>query len=172
MASAIAASGSILIVTLTVCAAAEPDPALAVAVALPEPEPRIWREQVHQMTRDLHDILASHRDAALAGLGRIPTSPNSLRAAEALTAVLRAGGLSDRVTALGLDALVLFVAASAFEQGLMDHSGMTPEEIASYFAQVHAFYDRLPADLFEKGARPGAGRQQETIGRQSAGANF
>jgi AcrR family transcriptional regulator len=117
-------------------------------VPLPEPDPGSWREQVHQMARDLHDVLVSHRDAALAGLGRIPTSPKTLRAAEALTAVLRAGGLSDRVVALGLDQLTLFVAASAFEQGLLDHSGMSREEIESYFAQVNDFYSRLPADRF------------------------
>src|ERR1700749_5234049 len=44
-------------------------------VPLPEPDPKIWREQVRQMLRDLRAVLISHRDAALAGLGRIPTSP-------------------------------------------------------------------------------------------------
>ena len=68
--------------------------------------------------RDLRDILAAHRDAALAGLGRVPTSPKTLAAAEVLVAVLRAGGLSDRVIALGLDQLVLYVSAFAFETGL------------------------------------------------------
>jgi AcrR family transcriptional regulator len=117
-------------------------------VPLPEPDPRIWREQVRQMARDLRAVLMSHRDAALAGLGRIPTTPKTLAAAETLAATLRAGGLSDRAIGLGLDQLTLYVSADAFEEGLMEHGGMTPEDVERYFEDVHAFYTRLPADRF------------------------
>jgi hypothetical protein len=55
------------------------------------------------MLQGLFDVLVAHRDAALAGLGRVPTSPRTLAAAERLVSVTRAGGLSDRVIALGLD---------------------------------------------------------------------
>ena len=92
--------------------------ALVGQVKLEEPDPARWREQVHRLLRDLRDILASHTDAALAGLGRVPTAPQTLAAAEVLTAVLRAGGLTDRVVALGFDQLVLYVSASAYEAGL------------------------------------------------------
>jgi AcrR family transcriptional regulator len=122
-------------------------------VPLPQPDPLNWREQIHQMVRDLHQVLTAHRDAALAGLGRVPTTPKVLLAAEALSAVMLAGGLSERVVAIGLDQLILFVCASAFERGLIERSGMTPDEIASYFAQVHAFYEHLPADHFPALAR-------------------
>ena len=117
-------------------------------VPLPEPDPKIWREQVRQMARDLRAVLSSHRDAALAGLGRIPTTPKTLAAAETLVAILRTGGLSDRAIALGLDQLTLYVAAEAFEEGLMDHGGMTPEDVQRYYDEVHDFYRRLPADRF------------------------
>ena len=117
-------------------------------VPLPQPDPGIWREQIHQMMRGLRAVLVSHRDAALAGLGRIPTSPKVLAAAEVLVAVMRAGGLSDRVVALGLDQLILLVSATAFEDGLMEHSGASAEEIGRYHADVHAFYEGLPAERF------------------------
>jgi AcrR family transcriptional regulator len=117
-------------------------------VSLPEPDPKIWRDQVRQMLRDLRGVLISHRDAALAGLGRIPTTPKALVAAETMIATLRAGGLSDRAIALGLDQLTLYVTAEAFESGLMEHGGMTPEEAQRYFDDIHAFYSRLPADRF------------------------
>ena len=117
-------------------------------VALPRPDPRIWREQLHQMMDNLRTVLVSHRDAALAGLGRIPTSPNVLTAAEAVVAVMRAGGLTDRVIALGLDQLILHVSAAAFEDGLMEQSGLGPEELQRYYAEVHEFYERLPANRF------------------------
>jgi hypothetical protein len=100
------------------------------------------------MMGDLRAVLVSHRDAALAGLGRVPTSRNVLIAAEAVVAVMRAGGLSDRVIALGLDQLILHVSAAAFEDGLMEHGGMSPEYVQRYFAEVHAFYERLPTDRF------------------------
>ncbi|HUA70445.1 MAG TPA: TetR/AcrR family transcriptional regulator [Solirubrobacteraceae bacterium] len=116
-------------------------------VPLPEPDPKIWREQIRQMSRDLRTVLVSHRDAALAGLGRIPTTPKALVAAERLAATLRAGGLSDRVIALGLDQLTLYVSAEAFETGLMEH-GRDAEDVQRYYEDVHAFYMRLPADRF------------------------
>ncbi len=115
---------------------------------LPEPDPACWREQLHQMAGDLRQILISHRDVALAGLGRIPSSPKVLAAAEVVVAVMRSGGLSDRVLALGLDQLMLYVAASAFEDSLYEHRGLNDEELARYFEDVHAFYQRLPTDRF------------------------
>jgi AcrR family transcriptional regulator len=117
-------------------------------VPLPEPDPERWREQLHESLGQLLEILSSHRDAALAGLGRIPTSPKALAGAETLTAVLRAGGLSDRAVALGLDQLLLYVCACAFERGLFAHSGMTEVEVEAYFADIDRFYAALPAERF------------------------
>jgi AcrR family transcriptional regulator len=117
-------------------------------VQLPEPDPAIWREQLRQLLIDWHDVLVAHRDAALAGLGRVPTSPKALRAAETMVAVMRAGGLSDRVISLGLDQLGLHVAATAFEHGLYEHGEMTPDDVQRYFEEVHAYYSSLPAQQF------------------------
>ena len=116
--------------------------ALVGQVKLEKPDPARWREQVRRLLRDLRDILASHTDAALAGLGRVPTAPQTLAAAEVLTAVLRAGGLTDRVVALGFDQLVLYASASAYEAGL--YRKADPADIERYFAGVHAFYASLP----------------------------
>jgi len=120
--------------------------ALVGQVKLEAPDPARWREQVHRLMRDLRDILASHTDAALAGLGRVPTAPQTLAAAEVLTGVLRAGGLSDRVIALGFDQLILYVSASAYEEGL--YRKAEPGEIERYFAGVHAFFSTLSADRY------------------------
>ena len=117
-------------------------------VPLPEPDPRRWREQIHESLGNLLEILTAHRDAALAGLGRIPTSPKALAGADSLTALLRAGGLSDPTVALGLDQLLLYVCACAFEHGLFEHSGMTQSEIDRYFADIDDFYSALPAERF------------------------
>jgi AcrR family transcriptional regulator len=117
-------------------------------VPLPEPDPARWREQLQQLLLDFHEMLLAHRDAALAGLGRIPTSPKTLRAAETMVAIMRGGGLSDRVIALGLDQLILYVSASAFEQGLYAHGEMTPEDVEQYFEEIHVYYSSLPAQQY------------------------
>jgi AcrR family transcriptional regulator len=117
-------------------------------VPLEEPDPGRWREQIHAMMRGLRDILAAHADAALAGLGRIPTSPQTLTAAENLVAVLKAGGLTDRVIALGFDQLILYVSACAFEASLYTRDRADAAELERYFIEVHSFYAALPPDRF------------------------
>jgi AcrR family transcriptional regulator len=117
-------------------------------VPLPVPDPERWRAQVFGMLKGLRAVLSSHRDAAVAGMGRIPTSAQTLKAAEVLVATLRAGGLSDRALALGLDQLILYVCAFAFEEGLYAQSDLTPDALRLYFDEVHAFYRSLPPDRF------------------------
>jgi len=117
-------------------------------VSLPEPDPARWREQIHQTMTDFRDVLVSHRDVALAGLGRIPTTPKTLEGAENLVAILRAGGLTNRVITLGLDQLILYVSACAFESGLYQERGYTQEQHDQYMAEVDAFYEALPAERF------------------------
>jgi AcrR family transcriptional regulator len=117
-------------------------------VPLPAPDPDRWREQVVQFVTDLYTILMSHSDAALAGFGRVPTSSKALDAGETLAAVMSAGGLTDRVVALGLDQLLLYACATAFEDGVFTRSGMTAEEEDRYRADIDLFYANLPADRF------------------------
>ena len=117
-------------------------------VPLPEPDPERWREQIHESLGDLLEILASHRDAALAGLGRIPTSPKALAGAEHADRrpqsrrPVRPGGRA------GARSAPLYVCACAFERGLFAHSGMTQVEVDEYFADIDRFYAALPAARF------------------------
>jgi hypothetical protein len=85
--------------------------------------------------------------------GRAPTSPNALEAGEVVTALMSAGGLTDRVVALGIDRLVLFTCTAAYEDGLLRRGGMTVEEVARYRADLRVFFANLPADRFPTRAR-------------------
>jgi AcrR family transcriptional regulator len=122
-------------------------------VALPEADPARWRDQLRGMLREFHEVLVSHRDAALAGMGRVPTSPRALAATEALVAVMEAGGLSERVIILGIDQIMLWLCASAFEEGMLERSGMRAEDVDRYYADLDTFFARLPADRFPALAR-------------------
>jgi AcrR family transcriptional regulator len=117
-------------------------------IPLPTPDPKRWREQVIGMMTDLQRVLVSHRDAALAGIGRVPTSAKALAGSETLAAIMAAGGLEPRIVALGSDQMFLYVCAFAFEQGLYFNSDRSPEEIADYFQGVHEFMAALPADRY------------------------
>lgn len=121
--------------------------ALIGQVPLVDPDPATWRDQLRQVMRDFHDVLMSHTDAALAGLGRIPTSPQTMAVAEVVAGIMRAGGLCPKVVALGLDQLALYVSATAFEDGLY-RRGMDEEEMLRYYASVHAYFAALPADRY------------------------
>jgi AcrR family transcriptional regulator len=118
------------------------------SVPLPSsPDPERWREQVMTTFRGLHAVLVSHRDAALAGLGRIPTTPKTMAASEVLCEILRAGGISDRAIALGLDAMMLYVCGAAFEDSMFDQT-MSPEDLRAYHDSVHDFFAALPPDRY------------------------
>jgi hypothetical protein len=56
--------------------------------------------------------------------------------------------LSDKVIALGVDQLALFVTGSAFEQSLYEYGGMSPDEVEEYFREIHRFISALPSDRF------------------------
>jgi AcrR family transcriptional regulator len=128
---------------------------LASQVEIPSPDPSRWQQQVHQVLGDFRHLLVAHRGSALCGLGRIPTTPKMLKATDGMAALLRAGGLRDEIVALGLDQLLLFVCADAFEEGILAGTGMTAEEITRYYHDVHVFYTHLSVDLYPTLAQVG-----------------
>jgi AcrR family transcriptional regulator len=117
-------------------------------VPIPEPDPARWQEQLREMAVALRDVLSANSQVALAGLGRIPTSYKSLDGAEGMLAILKAGGLPDRVIGLAADLLALYIVAGVFEESLYERRGLGDDEMAEYADQIHKFYAALPADRF------------------------
>ncbi|QGH69672.1 TetR/AcrR family transcriptional regulator [Pseudactinotalea sp. HY158] len=112
----------------------------------PQPRPPVWADQLRQMCRDTRAALLVHPGIAAVALGTPPGGPHALHRTECLLAVLRAGGLPDRVAALALDLFSQYVVASAFEADLRRRaSGAGPEwpaELERYFSSLSR--DRFP----------------------------
>jgi AcrR family transcriptional regulator len=118
-------------------------------VRLPEaPDPAHWEEQLKAIARDIRRVWAEHRDLARASFARIPLGPNALRGSEAMIAVMRAGGLSDRAVALGADLLALYIGAVAYEESLQPSEEWTPDRMGEFVTELRGYFASLPSDRF------------------------
>jgi len=116
----------------------------------PAPDPEHWREQVKDFLRQARDRLVSHNDLARAALAsNIPTKPNQLDCAETVLALLRAGGLTDRVAGYGVDLIGLYLVASAHELSQRHRGGVVgPEHAEEYLRGVREYFGSLPTDRY------------------------
>ncbi|MGD9989232.1 TetR/AcrR family transcriptional regulator [Pseudonocardia sp.] len=114
-------------------------------IVLPEPDPRRWREQVTELWTESRAVMARNGDIARVAIGAVPMGPNSLRLAEATTAILRAGGVPPRPAAWAVDIIGMFVAASAIEFAQHERAGVDQE---AYYRQVADYFRSLPPELF------------------------
>jgi AcrR family transcriptional regulator len=73
---------------------------------VPDPDPGHWQEQLKQVARTQRETILRHRDVVRISLGRIPMGPNALRYAERVIAILRAGGVPDRIAMLSHQLLI------------------------------------------------------------------
>lgn len=118
-------------------------------IELQEPDPARWREQVHRLTNSVLAVLEAHPGLAEVAVANPPTGERSMRFAENLLALLRAGGVSDRDAAWAIDILPLITTASAVEtavhQRRMADEGSSWEETAARLDQV---FEALSHDEF------------------------
>ena len=82
------------------------------------PGPRRWREQLKEVARTCAATILRHRDIVRISIGRIPMGPNAMRYSERVLAILRAGGVPDRLAVLGYHLLT-----SAVNGFTMDETG-------------------------------------------------
>ncbi|MGA4540005.1 TetR/AcrR family transcriptional regulator [Uniformispora flossi] len=118
-------------------------------MSFPEPDPEHWGDQMQEGMRQIRDIYARHRDLAKANFGRIPTTPHSLEAMEGMLAVLKAGGLPDKVIAWSADLIALYATSAAYEMGLRElREEQNPGWTERYYGQIGAFFAALPKERF------------------------
>ena len=114
----------------------------------PEPDPNIWAEQIIGMARAQLTMLTSYPGIARVGLETIvPAGPNALAYGEAVLAVLRAGGLPDRVAVLAFDTLSLWCSAFAFELSAAKTGEADPDTLAARGREIGAYMAARPAQF-------------------------
>jgi len=78
-------------------------------VEVPRPDPGQWAEQFADVARQLRVVIGRHRDIVPASVGFLPGGGAALRCHERVLAILRAGGLPDRLSVAGLYLLWIIV---------------------------------------------------------------
>jgi AcrR family transcriptional regulator len=112
-----------------------------------EPDPERWQEQLKEYAREVRAVFSRHRDVARASFARIPLGENALRGSEWEIAVMRAGGLPDRVIGLAVDLLPLYVMAVCYEESLYG-SEVSPEDMEAFVTELRNYFSSLPPDRF------------------------
>jgi AcrR family transcriptional regulator len=114
----------------------------------PEPDPNIWTEQILEMARAQLKMLTSYPGIARVGLETVvPAGPNALAYGEAVLAVLRAGGLPDRVAVFAFDTLSLWCSAFAYELSAIRTGEVAEESIATRGREIGAYMAARPAQF-------------------------
>lgn len=85
---------------------------------VPAPDPEHWDRQLVEVARDMLQLYRGHPGAARCTMGNVPTSSAALRPVEAIFAILRAGGVSDRDASFFGDAMALYIASFAMEEDI------------------------------------------------------
>ena len=118
-------------------------------VRLPDQsDPSRWMTQLKEVAREMRRVFASHGDLARATFGRIPLGENALNGAEGMLALMRAGGISDRVAAMVVDLLSLYVMGVAYEDSLTAMNATTADDLTGFITEMRRYFASLPGERF------------------------
>jgi AcrR family transcriptional regulator len=108
-------------------------------------DPARWREQIKELGRRIVTMMVEEFPGmAQLGMARIPSGDNAMRGAEAMLALMKAGGASDEAAGYAVDLLSLYVTAIAYERSLYrtlyrddpDREQREVERVAERFAAL------------------------------------
>jgi AcrR family transcriptional regulator len=115
---------------------------------VPDPDPDNWQEQLKQVARVQRATILAHKDIVRISLGRIPMGPNAIRYAERVLAILRAGGVPDRLAVLGHQLLIAAVNGFTLDETVQfqpAEGDTSPEDAAG---TARDYIASLPRDQF------------------------
>lgn len=121
---------------------------IAEEVPVPEVDPAHWRDQLKQLLRDTLGVLVRHPGSAALAMGRVPLGPNALTRTECMLALLKAGGVEDRMAGFAVDILYLYATAAALEDSIYLQRGQSAESIQAYYTQIGEYLRSLPPERF------------------------
>jgi len=110
-----------------------------------EPNAERWREQLVSLLTRILAVLDQHDGIARVPRANVPTAPNTVRVAERVIALLRAGGVDDRSIAWFVDVVFLFINATAYETSIYVEEGVDEERIDE---DIRVGFGRLDPDAF------------------------
>ena len=116
---------------------------------IPDPEPERWQEQLREVARTMRRSILSHRDIVQISIGRVPMGPNAVRFSERVLAILRAGGIPDRLAVQSY--LLLISVVNGFtvdEAGYAEADVETAPPVEEAGEMVRGYLGSLPADQF------------------------
>ncbi len=116
---------------------------------IPDPDPARWREQIKACALAQRRLLLQHRDLARLSMGMLPFSAALLPQIERIYAILRAGGIPDRIAALAGDLLSTFVEGFVYEESMWQQRVPNDEQSwQDLRVQMREYFASLPADRF------------------------
>lgn len=118
-------------------------------VPVPQVDPQRWRKQLKTFCWDIIEALQVHPGIASIAMGYIPTEENALRVAEAMLALLAAGGVGPQASAWAVDLLSLYVTALAYENA--SYKTESKDDLSAMLAligQIRSTYANLPPAQF------------------------
>lgn len=121
---------------------------IAGQIPLLEPDPDRWREQIRESARAARRVWQSYADICRVLLGRLPAGENQLRVAENHLAILRAGGVPDRIAAWFVDRLALFVTADVLVGTAFAAKARQGRDPAEDLRRLRGRFQNLPPDQF------------------------
>jgi AcrR family transcriptional regulator len=124
------------------------DAALATVETEPT-DPARWREQLHELSgRVVHMMAVEYPGMARLGMSHIPTGDNSLRVAESMLSLLKAGGVGDQAAAYAVDLIGSYTTAIAYEQSLYSALYNDPEYEQREVARVTERFANLSPERY------------------------
>jgi AcrR family transcriptional regulator len=119
-------------------------------VPLPELDPSRWREQLKEvMHGQVRLMTEEYPGLTRLAMATIPTGPGALRVADAMIALMRAGGMSDQAAGYACDILSLYAQAQALEMALfLERAGNSEEKMYAFFEEVGRRFAELPPERY------------------------
>jgi len=104
-----------------------------------------WQEQIAAWARQVRRVGRAHPWLSAPEADVWPTGPNVLRGNEKLLGALRASGMPDRVAAIAMHLLPLFVVAFVRDEHARFVGDEEPEEVVR---RIGTYFESLPAEQF------------------------